>query len=294
MRRDLSEGLESAIISSRGLKRVVDPIDGGLNRVFQSKALHPLKLLLNGGWLGHPLHPALTDLPVGAWTVAIVLDLAVLLFRAPTGRASAIAVALGLLGAVGAALSGLMDWLDVNPPEKAVGAVHALLNGTATVLFAVSLALRAGRHWHVSLSAFAAAVAGYALLMAGAYLGGSIVFRMGAMINRNAYRSGPDDFATAIPTSELPEGELKRVTVGEEPVLLLRRGDTIFAVGAVCSHYGAPLEEGKLRDGQVECPWHASRFELEDGSVRQGPAGAPLPCYEVRVAGGQIQVRRRA
>jgi len=294
MKRDFAERLESAIIESTSVQKAVRPIDNWLNRCFQSKLLHPIKLLGNGGWLGHPLHPLLTDVPVGAWTVTILLDLIALIFNVETGPAASAAAALGVLAALAAAGAGLMDWLDVNPPEKALGAVHAIVNVTATVLFAISVAMRSSHGWQTSPAAFVVALAGYLTLTLGAFLGGSMVFRMGVMINRNAYRSGPDDFTQALPASELSEGNLQKVMVGEEPVLFVKRGDQIFAVGAVCSHYGAPLEEGKLLDGAIECPWHASRFNLKDGSVRQGPACAALPSYEVRVAGGQVQVRRRA
>jgi nitrite reductase/ring-hydroxylating ferredoxin subunit/uncharacterized membrane protein len=293
MKRDLSERLESAIIGSNAVQRAVRPIDTWLNRLFQSKALHPVKLLGNGGWLGHPLHPLLTDVPVGAWTVAVLLDVAALFLRVDTGRAASAAIGLGILAAVGAAGTGLMDWLDVNPPEKAVGAVHAVSNSSATVLFGVSLAMRAQNLWRATPGSFVVAILGYVLLTLGAYLGGSMVFRMGVMVNRNAYRGGPNDFASAIASTELTEGSPRKVMVGDEPVLLVRKGEQILAVGAVCSHYGAPLEEGKIVESAIECPWHSSRFELEDGRVRQGPACAPLPSYDVRVAGGQIQVRRR-
>lgn len=294
MRRDLSERLESTILSSRAVKNLVGPIDGGLNRIFGSGPLRHVKLLLNGSWLGHPLHPLLTDVPVGAWTAAILLDLLALVFHMPTGRASSVAVGLGVAAALAAACAGVMDWIDVNPPEKAVGAVHAALNTTATVLFVVSLVIRGKHAWHVTTSAFAVALAGYLVLTLGAFLGGAMVYRMGVMINRNAYRSGPEQFLSALPSAELSDGAPRRAMVGEEPVLLVRRGEQIFALGAVCSHYGAPLEEGKIVDGTIQCPWHASRFALEDGRVREGPACAPLPAYDVRVAGGQIQVRRRA
>jgi nitrite reductase/ring-hydroxylating ferredoxin subunit/uncharacterized membrane protein len=293
MKRDASERLESAIIESSALKRAIGPIDGWLNRCFQAKALRPIKLFFNGAWLGHPLHPLLTDVPVGAWTVTILLDIVAMVFHAETGPAASLAAALGVAAALAAASAGLMDWLDVNPPEKSIGAVHALFNGGATVLFAVSLLMRGKHSWQVTPGAFAVALVGYLALTLGAFLGGAMVFRMGVMINRNAYRSGPDDFATALASPDLPEGEPRRVVVGGEPVLLVRRGETILAVGAVCSHYGAPLEEGKLVDGAIECPWHASRFNLNDGSVRQGPACAGLPSYEVKIAGGQIQIRRR-
>ena len=293
MKRDLSERLESAIVGSRLVKRAAGPVDSWLNGLFQNAPLRPIKLFLNGGWLGHPLHSVLTDAPIGAWTLALLLDLVAFLSGASLGLAAGLAAGLGVAAALPTIAAGLMDWLDVNPPEKSVGAVHAVANGIATLLFALSFAMRWREHWQTTPAAFLVALGGYLLLIGGSYLGGSMVYRMGVLINRNAYRSGPEDFSSALASVELPEGKPKRVEVEGQPILLVRSGEKLFAVGAVCSHYGAPLEEGKLVDGTIQCPWHASRFALEDGSVREGPACAPLPSYEVRVAGGQVQVKLR-
>ena len=120
-----------------------------------------------------------------------------------------------------------------------------------------------------------------------------MVFYKGVMINRNAYRSGPDDFRPAMAMSELAEGQLKRVVVEEQPVLLLKSGGTVYALGAVCSHYGAPLNEGTIVDGTIECPWHASRFALEDGRVVQGPACAGMPVYDCKIVNDQVQIKLR-
>jgi nitrite reductase/ring-hydroxylating ferredoxin subunit/uncharacterized membrane protein len=294
MKRDLSERVEIAIINSNAAKRVAAPLDTLLNRLFQTTALHPLKLLLNGTWLGHPLHPLLTDVPIGAWTVTILLDLIALSFDLPTlGLAAAIAIGLGVLAALVSAAAGLMDWMDVDPPEKAVGVTHAILNTSATVLFAVSLLIRWGSHWRPALGSFLVALAGYIVVSGGAYLGGGMVFRMGVMINRNAYRRGPDDFLPACAVADLPEGQPRRVEVGGQPLLLLRSGEKIYAIGAVCSHYGAPLEEGKLQGDTIQCPWHFSRFALADGSVCEGPACAAVPAYEVRVIQSQVEIKLR-
>jgi nitrite reductase/ring-hydroxylating ferredoxin subunit/uncharacterized membrane protein len=293
MKRDLTERLEAAFARSKPITGVANVVTGWLNDAFQFTALRPLKLLLNGSWFGHPLHPVLTDIPIGAWTCTILLDLVALLTGARLGVAAGLTTGLGLAGAVATAATGLMDWMDTGDPEKSMGAVHAALNGTATILFAVSFAMRWHAHWQIGAAAFVVALAGYGLLLAGCYLGGAIVYHRGAMINRNAFRAGPADFASALSPGELDDGRPRRVEVGGEPVLLVRAGDRILAVGAVCSHYGAPLEEGKVLDGAIVCPWHGSRFALGDGSVREGPACSALPCYETRVAGNQLQVRRR-
>jgi hypothetical protein len=129
MNRDITEAAESAIIKSKLVKRISGPIDSILNRCFQTTPLRPIKLFLNGSWLGHPLHPLLTDIPVGAWTLTLLFDLVGLIFHLPQlGIASSIAAAVGIAAALGAAAAGLMDWMDIDPAEKSVGAVHAIIN----------------------------------------------------------------------------------------------------------------------------------------------------------------------
>jgi nitrite reductase/ring-hydroxylating ferredoxin subunit/uncharacterized membrane protein len=294
MKRDLTERLESAFVNSGLVKALANPLYDFLNKLFQETPLHPLKLFLNGTWLEHPLHPLLTDIPVGAWTVALVLDLIALIFGVTSlGLASGIAIGLGVLGALGAIAAGLMDFMDVDPLEKAVGFVHGISNIIATVLFAISFFMLWASNWHIDLANFIVALVGYLILTLGAFLGGSLVFRMGVMINRDAYQAGPKDFTPALALTDLPENQLKRVEVKGQPVLLLRRGTKIYAIGAVCSHYGGPLEKGKLLNNSVQCPWHYSHFSIEDGSVKEGPATSPVPAYDVQVVNGQVQVRMR-
>jgi nitrite reductase/ring-hydroxylating ferredoxin subunit len=137
------------------------------------------------------------------------------------------------------------------------------------------------------LSSFLVALAGYVVVSGGAYLGGAMVYHMGVMINRNAYRKGPDDFLPVLGVADLLEGQ-PRVEVSGQPILLLRSGERIYAIVAVCSHYGAPLEEGKIQGNTIQCPWRFSHFALADGSVCEGPACAAVPSYEVRVIKHQV------
>jgi len=294
MERDLTERISTWIIGSSLIKKVSTTIDGLLQRCFQIPALRSVKIFLNGTWVGHPLHPLLTDIPIGAWTLTVVLDLVGLLCRQPQlGLAAAITAGIGVLGAAGAIAAGLMDWMDVDPPEKAVGAFHAILNGSATILFMASLVMRCGRHWQPGWGVFAVALAGYVLVLCGGYLGGILVFHMGVMINRNAYRSGPDDFTPAMAVGDLPDGRLTRLAIDDQPILLVRFEGKIHALGAVCSHYGAPLNEGTIVGRTIECPWHSSRFSLEDGNVVQGPACAAIPAYDCKIVNDQVQVKIR-
>lgn len=245
---------------------------------------------LNGTWLGHPLHPALTDIPVGAWTVGLALDGV----EALTGRTEFVAGAdaaltIGVVGAVGSALTGLAQWQYTDSRSRRLGLAHALLNTGALALYGVSLALRARgkrRAGHVT------ALLGYTITAASAYLGGDLVFGERVGVDHTTEQELPAEFTPALSESELPENTLKRVEVQGVPVLLVRQGANIYALDEVCSHLGGPLAEGQLVDCSVVCPWHGSRFALDDGRVLAGPATFRQPSFETRVRDGQIEVRR--
>lgn len=249
------------------------------------------KNFLHGTWLGHPLHPVLTDIPVGSWTAAMVMDgLEEITGRREFGRAADTAIAIGLAGAVGAAATGLTDWRDTDGRARKIGLVHGLMNTAGTLLFAGSLVARkrkarsAGR----GLSAL-----GYTVALGAAYLGGKLVFTEQVGVDHTAGQQFPDGFRTAMPDAELREGRMRRVEIDGGRVLLARRDGQVYAIAEVCSHLGGPLAEGKFEGCAVECPWHGSRFSLEDGGVIDGPATHPQPTLEVRVRGGQIEVRKR-
>ncbi len=290
MKRDITERIDTVLTESNFIKNLAGGTQKIMNAIFNSP-LRPLKTFLNGTWLEHPLHPLLTDVPVGAWTLVLLLDLIALLFGVRNlGVASGIATGLGVLAALAAIVTGLADWMDVDPPELAIGITHAAINTTATILFAIAFLVLWQENWTITLADFIPALIGYLLVSVGAFIGGSLVYRLGVMVNRNAYRSGPDEFVPVLPMQELRENIPTRVEAKGRPVLLVRRGEEVYAIGAVCSHYGAPLEEGQLKDGMIQCPWHGSCFALRDGRVRKGPATAPVPVYQVRIRKNQVEV----
>jgi nitrite reductase/ring-hydroxylating ferredoxin subunit/uncharacterized membrane protein len=292
MPRDLDEKIATTLAASPSLRTLSKTTRKWLSDTFLESPLNPVKNFLNGTWLEHPLHPVLVDIPIGAWAAALALDLMSLgLGTRGLGKASGIAIGVGTLGALASAATGLMDYTDSDPPEDTTILTHGVVNITATLLFTGSFLLRRRDNWQTQPSHFALAALGYAAVMVGGFLGGSLIFRHGVMVNRNAYRAEPKKFSDAIALKDLPENKLKRVEVDGEPVLMLRRGEDIYALGAVCSHYGAPMEKGKLDEDTVECPWHYSVYSLADGAVQRGPTTAPLPAYETRVREGQVQVR---
>ncbi|RAR59818.1 3-phenylpropionate/trans-cinnamate dioxygenase ferredoxin reductase subunit [Onishia taeanensis] len=105
--------------------------------------------------------------------------------------------------------------------------------------------------------------------------------------------SGPD-LADGIPLSELAEGEMLTGHVGEDAVLLARSGGDFHAVGAHCTHYGAPLGDGLIVDDSVRCPWHHACFSLRSGEALAAPALDGLACWKTEVVGDRVHVRERA
>ncbi len=266
------------------LDKVAKPLTGLVGRALQPR---PVRNVLSGTNLGHPLHPMLTDVPIGAWTMSTLLDTV-------GGReaepAADLLVGAGILGAVPTAASGLNDWSDTIGPERRVGMVHASANVAALALYVASLiARRQGNRGRGR----ALGLAGFGVLMGGAYLGGHLSWSTGVNVNHTAFEHRPGQWTPVLADAELAEGEHRKALAGEAPVLLYRQNGQVLALANTCSHAGGPLDEGEFADGCVTCPWHGSTFRLSDGTIVRGPASTPQPSYDSRVHNGQIEVRAR-
>ena len=251
--------------------------------------IRPVKDFLNGTWLGHPVHAALTDLPVGVMTVAIVLDI--------IGQrvAADVAVLIGVLSIVATAVSGLADYTDVDGKARSRATVHATVMTTALAVFAISLLIRAGNPAD-RVVPIALLVVGYLILTVGAEIGGDLVYLVGTNVNRHAWRGAGTKW-TALDLGglpDIPEGGPTKVKAGINTLILVRTGETILALHEQCAHAGGPLSEGTLVDGCIQCPWHGSRFRLTDGHVARGPAMYDQPAYEIRRSDAGFEVRRAA
>jgi len=296
---NLNVGTGSEVDSNGGSSptQAQQPIDEKLQKSLDKLLYgggHPsaqqLRNFLNGTWLGEPLHVVLTDLPVGAWTVAMAFDALDSVYdRRAFARACEASIGLGLLGAAGAAVTGMTDWSDVDPPARRLGLIHGLLNLSGIALFATSLLLRRKKSRELGRIA---SVLGYAVVGYAAHLGGKLVYEHRVGVDRTAGQTFPEKFVPVLPETSLLDGKLTRVLYEGTPILLVRRGDRLFAMAETCSHFSGPLSEGKLEGDTVVCPYHFSRFALEDGRVIDGPAVHPQPCLEVRSRNGQIEVRR--
>ena len=249
-----------------------------------------IKNFLNGTQLGEPLHAILTDVPIGAWTVTLVFDaLELISGRDEFATAADASVAIGIVGALGAAVTGVTDWQDADAPARRLGMIHGTVNLSATALFALSLLSRRrkARRVGVILSAL-----GYGAMIFAARLGGKMIYEHRLGVDRTAGQTFPIDFVDVLAESELAEAQPKRAEHAGVPILLVRLGTRIFAMAETCSHFSGPLSEGTLVGDSIRCPWHRSRFALEDGRVLDGPAVHPQPCLETRVREGRIEVRK--
>lgn len=283
------------IIRRQGwLEGIADVLQGAVTGTYRAlgRPGRSLKNVMHGTWpLGHPLHPAVTDVPIGAWTAGVVADyVAHFTTRLPT-EAGDVALAVGLVTALLAAITGLTDYAETFGHERRVATAHGLTMVGVVALDAVSLGLR----WWGSPSLHALAVAlstvGFIALTAGGYLGGHLVFGVGTMVNRNAFVEGPEEFVPVGRSSEFAEGQLRRVDAGGMAALVVRRGGTLHAIAAVCSHAGGPLDEGTVDGDRVTCPWHGSVFCLTTGAVRGGPATFGQPAFVVRETEGRVELR---
>ena len=239
-----------------------------------------LKDLLHGRQIGHSLHPIATDLPIGFWTSAVLLDVV------GAKRSARLLTGAGCASAVVAVASGTADWTATHGRERRLALLHGALNLAG--LACQTAALLSRRHYTRW------SWIGSALTTGTAYLGGELVYGRGIGVDHDAWTAGPAEWTPTCRLTEIPEGLMKGVQVEGRRVLLHRMGVAVAAMENACSHMGGPLDEGKANGGVVTCPWHGSRFRLSDGACVRGPATFPQLRLEARVRKGIVEVRGRA
>lgn len=277
----------TALIDQPALDRVAEPLSKAVRGAYEAAgpAGQQIKNGLHGVWLGHPLHPVFTDVPLGAWTTALALDAAANGDRGMK-QAATFAMGVGLAGAMGAAVTGLTDWSETDGQPRRTGLLHGLMNIAATTLFATAYAMRRNDSHDGGMKY---AWAGYAIAVGAAYLGGDLVYSQRIGVT-HADAQPPEGFTHALKSDALPENTMARGRAGDVDVLLARQHGRVCALLHSCAHLGGPLSEGTLKEGSVVCPWHASEFALADGKVLNGPATNDQPCFRVRERDGHIDV----
>lgn len=271
-----------------GLTGWIARLVGGTYRVLGGPG-RLLQDFLNGTWIGHAIHPVVVDVVIGASTAAVLL--LVIGWFGVTGLDTAMAWILGLtcLAALGSIVTGLNDYKDTQGTEQQLAGMHGLINIAGTLLLIV--AFFASLDGTDSVTAVTLLV-GYGVLSFGAFIGGHVVFKYAAMVNHTAFPASrrAKEFTAVLPAADLPEGTPTAAALGSMALVLVRRGDVVHALRGTCSHAGGPLAKGSLDGDTIQCPWHASVFDLRDGGVIHGPATTRQPAYRARISGDQVEV----
>lgn len=287
-----NDAIIDTITKQQWLDGIADPLQEAVHSAFPGEVGRAFKNALHGTWLGHPLHPVLTDIPIGAWTVAALLDvIEAVSDRDDVGSAADACIAVGIAGALGAAVTGLTDWSDTSDKGRKLGLAHGLLNIAATGLYVTSLVMRrrnSNRGTAVGLS-----MLGYAISSSSAWLGGHLVFgeQIGVDHTATADADKPTKFVAVMDAADLREDTPTRVMADGVAVCIVKRGGKRFAITDTCPHLGGPLSEGKLVGDAIQCPWHQSELALADGHVVNGPTTFPARSFETRVREGKIEIR---
>jgi nitrite reductase/ring-hydroxylating ferredoxin subunit/uncharacterized membrane protein len=262
-----------------------DPLGKLFVAVFAAlyKPVPAIKDFLNGVWLGHPLHPAITDVPIGAYVLALVLDLS------GQRAAATAAIGVGIIFMLLAALAGYADYIDLEGKTQRFGTIHSSLMLVALVFYLGSFVMRLSA---VPSSAEVwLSVLGFLIVITSAYVGGELVYNLGTQVNRHAWRGGGTKW-TALDVTDIPADKPVRAKAGAQTLVVVRRGTGVNALHDVCAHQGCSLSDGKLVAETIECPCHGSRYRLRDGLVVRGPAVFDQPHFDVREAEGKFEVRR--
>lgn len=269
-----------------GLDKVSDRLQRALDRALGPK---PFRDVLHGVWLGHPLHPALVQVPIGAWLSAAVLDL-----MPGQRRGATVLVATGTAAALPTVITGVNDWASLSREQRRVGLVHAMSNGVALALYAGSLVARLrGQHG----TGRGLAYLGLAAVSGGAYLGGHLAYKQAAGVNQAtpSLHRITEGWHPVADLASLPESTLVAKQVDEVPVLVYRDGDHVTVMLARCAHQNGPLDHGIIASSNghacVVCPWHGSTFRLTDGTVEAGPAATDQQLLRNRVVSGLLEAQ---
>ncbi|MEX2534915.1 MAG: DUF2231 domain-containing protein [Trueperaceae bacterium] len=244
---------------------------------------------LHGTWLGHPLHPVLTDATIGAWTYGAIFDgIGAITRDRNTQKMADRLTAIGTVTAIPTALAGMTDYSTLPKSASKTATSHALLNSASLALYGLSLLERRRGRRRSGLALSAAALGA---TMFSAWLGGHMVYRERVGVDHGERFTEPREWTGVLGADELALGKSKRVEVDGKSVMLYRDERQVYAIGAVCSHAGGPLEEGTIRECFVQCPWHDSVFDMRDGTIKHGPATSPQTAFDVRIRDGRIELR---
>jgi uncharacterized membrane protein/nitrite reductase/ring-hydroxylating ferredoxin subunit len=249
----------------------------------------------------HPIHPILVAFPIGLWVTSFIFDL----IGAASGEqryfvAGFYMIVAGCVGAVAAAIPGVIDLFGAIPPNSSGrrrGYLHGALNVTALVIFIIE-AVHRGRLGGVADGpSLVLSLIGVILIGISGWLGGTLVYRNQIGVDHRYANAGKfkqrvlDSFDRPVcNTGELGEGQMMLAVINGQRITVGKCSEGMFAFADQCTHRGGPLSDGALVSCTVQCPWHGSQFDVRTGRVVAGPAGQKIRIYQTEVRAGEVYV----
>ncbi len=236
------------------------------------RPIRPIKDFLNGVWLGHPLHAAATDIPIGTLLLVVVLDL----LNQPA--AADVALVATILFMLAAAVTGAADYTDTDGTARARATLHSTLMVVALLLLLISLAIRAGAPADRTVP-IALSLIGFLIVTAGAYVGGDVVYVFGNMVSRHAFRGAGTkwiklDTGDVTDLATLPEATPTKAKAGINDLVLVRVADSIHVLHAVMRARGRATCPGHVRRRLRRVP--VARLAVPGDRRPRPPRSGPL------------------
>jgi nitrite reductase/ring-hydroxylating ferredoxin subunit/uncharacterized membrane protein len=250
----------------------------------------------------HPIHPMLVVLPLGLFIGSWIFDL---IGKATNNEllwaASFYCGIAGIVGGFCAAIPGVIDWISVVPPQSSAkkrGILHGGLNTLVLIAFIIiavrrSSAIGEPGEFELGLMTVCIIVLGIS-----GWLGGTLSYRNQIGVDHRYANAGTykerrleNWERPACNQSELSEGQMMLVRVGDERVVLGRCPEGMIAFSDHCTHKGGSLSDGALVGCTVQCPWHGSQFDTHTGRVVAGPAKSKIDIYETEIRSGEVYVK---
>lgn len=251
----------------------------------------------------HPIHPMLIGFPISFFMGAFVFDLLSLLLDNEALRTTGYHLVIaGIIGAVMAAVPGFIDYLNTVPPHSSAkkrAAQHGLLNTTNLLLFVVVFFLKKNGTASLPVLLVLEAV-GIGLMSFAGWLGGTLVYRNQIGVDpryanagkwKEEYLEASEGRIAVAQAGELKENQMKLVHVGGKRIVIARSEKGYAAFSDHCTHRGGSLAGGSMICGTVQCPWHGSQFDVQDGSVKAGPAKEKIETFAVEEKDGTVYLQ---
>ena len=249
---------------------------------------------------GHPMHPILIAFPIAFFTGTLVFDvLAFINDNATLWNVGYYLELAGIIGAVAAAIPGLVDYIFTVPPESSArkrAARHGLTNTTMLILFAVAFYYRQREEVLVPVL-LGLETLGFVLLLIAGWMGGTLVYKNQiAVVNRYAhsgkwkeeYITGNNSGEPVADKDELKLNQLKLVHWQGKRIVIGRTEEGYVAFDDRCTHKGGSLAGGMMICGTVQCPWHGTQFDVKTGMIKAGPGAEKINTYDLIEKDGKI------